>query len=238
MLHSGEVTISGLNFEHSSFAGKKLCPGRYESLLRYTIAMSTRLIVWARPDQETLLGDAIREAELELLAVGSDTSDGAATLSEAFNVDRLGDLRQVIRRTEVDLLWLASPAPIEEAERRLLREMDILTISSEPRPGDIATIAHDPDDVVPDVFMPLMRRSENFQAALQVLETHSPPQGIVLSFRSRTGEGTLFARLFDAMDLIDQLCGEVESVSATLGDSDWPVRQLSLAASQRASSLE
>ena len=185
--------------------------------------MSTRLIIWARPEQETLLRDAIREAELELLAVGSDTPDGAGALSQMFQVERLGDLRQVIRRTDVDLLWLASPAPIEEAERRLIREMDLLTISSEPRPGDIATLAIHPDDAAPEVFMPLMRRSESFQSALQILETHSPPQGILLSFRSRAGEGTLFARLFDAMDLIDQLCGEVESVSATLAESGLSV---------------
>lgn len=185
--------------------------------------MSTRLIIWARPEQETLLRDAIREAELELLAVGSDTPDGTGALSQMFQVERLGDLRQVIRRTDVDLLWLASPAPIEEAERRLIREMDFLTISSEPRPGDIATLAIHPDDVAPEVFMPLMRRSESFQSALQILETHSPPQGILLSFRSRVGEGTLFARLFDAMDLIDQLCGEVESVSATLAESGLSV---------------
>ena len=223
MLHAGAMTASGLNFEHSSFAKKKLCPGRSGSQVRYTIAMTNRIIVWAQPGQEILLRDAIDEAQLELVGVGSDTPDGAAVLSEKFSVERLGDFRQVSQHQDVDLLWLASPAPIEEAERKLIREMNLLTISSEPRPGDIATLANNPDDMAPDVFLPLMRRSEGFQSALQALETHPPPQGILISFRSRPGEGTLFARLFDAMDLIDQLSGEVESVSATLAESGLSV---------------
>lgn len=177
-----------------------------------------RLIVWARPEQETLLRDAIDVAELNLIAVCSDHHAGASDLSASFGVKRLDDLREAIQHEEIDLLWLASPVPLEADQRRLIREVGVRTISTEPRPGGITDLITLPEESDTAHFVPLMRRSKGFRAAAQHLGDLPPMHSVDLAFRSRPEDGTLIARLFDVVDLVDHLCGDVESVSATLAD--------------------
>ncbi|MCZ6835933.1 MAG: hypothetical protein O7G85_09180 [Planctomycetota bacterium] len=176
----------------------------------------SRVIVWAHPDQEDLIREAIEVAQLELIAVASDRREGASVLSEAFGVERLGDLRDAIQHPDLDVLWLAAPLPIEAQERKLIRESGHPALSLEPRPGEIAALCKQPEDADTARFIPLLRRSEAFQNLQQMLQDAAPPHSLSLSFRGRPEHGTLFARLFDAMDLIDHLCGDVESVSASL----------------------
>lgn len=186
---------------------------------RYTAAMARpRLIAWVRPEQETLLRDAIRTADVRLIGVCSDQRAGAADLGKSLGVEQLGELRDAIRHEEVDLLWLAGPVPLEADLRRLIRESGIRTISTEPRPGGITDLVNLPEEARTTHFVPLMRRSEGFRTARQHLRDLNPPHSVDLSFRARPEQGTLFARLFDAADLVDHLCGDVESVSATLAD--------------------
>lgn len=179
------------------------------------------MIAWARPEQEALLREAIDVAEVELIAVGCDQREGAADLARSFDVERLGDVRAAIQHPEIDLLLLAAPAPIDPGERRLIRELKVRTVSLEPRPGEVSAMVHEPAEAETARFIPLMRRGDGFRSARQVLADLPPPHGLHLTCRARPHEGTLFARLFDAMDLIDHLCGNVESVSASLADPDY-----------------
>lgn len=177
---------------------------------------SARLIVWAHVDQLMLIKDMLRKTKAELVAVGSPQSADAAELAENLKTERLSNLREAILHEKANLLWLAAPARLEVDERRLLREVDITTISSEPRPGSISELTDDPDEAVTARFVPLMRQSPGFRAAQEVFDQLGPRQCVNVSMRSGVGQGTLFARLFDAIDMIDTLCGDAELIDASL----------------------
>jgi len=175
-----------------------------------------RLIAWVERGQEKLLTDAMKEARLMLTAVGSPSSSTADAMSKSFSVARVDDLRQAIQQEEVDLLWLAAPERLAADERRLIREVGKATISSEPRPVAIADLLMNPREADTAHFVPLFRRSPGYRSAMDAVEEFAPPQCVVVSFACGAGEGTLFARLFDAMDVLEALCGEVEGIDAAL----------------------
>lgn len=175
-----------------------------------------RIIVWGDAQQEQLIREALDHADLELVAAGSPTSTAASKLCEALQTERIDDLRQAIQRDDVDLLWLAAPGSVDAAERRLIREVGLRALSTEPRPVNIAEAISNPAEMETAEFIPLMRRSAGYRASTQVLDDFGPAQCVNVFLRSGPGEGTLFARLFDAMDVIDVLCGQPESLDAAL----------------------
>lgn len=175
-----------------------------------------RIIVWADGEQEGLVRAAVDGANLELAAIGSPSSSAAARLSDALKADRIEDLRQAIQQDDVDLLWLAAPQGIDAAERRLIREIGLCAVSTEPRPVDIGEAMSDPAEAYTATFVPLMRRSAGYRASSQMLSDFGPAQCVNVFLRSGKGEGTLFARLFDAMDVIHTLCGTPETLDAAL----------------------
>ncbi len=177
---------------------------------------TARLIVWAHADQQILIKDMLRKSKAELVAVGSPKSADAADLAKILKTDRLNNLREAILNENADLLWLAAPASLEVDERRLIREVGKIAISSEPRPGSISELADDPDEATTVRFVPLMRRSSGYIAAQDVFDQLGPRQCVNVSMRSGVGQGTLFARLFDAIDIIDSLCGDAELIDASL----------------------
>ena len=180
--------------------------------------MSTpaRIIAWAERGQETLLRDAIHQAELELIAIGSVSSAAADALSKALDVPRVDDLRQAIQREDVDLLWLAAPQRLETDERRLIREVGIRTISNEPRPVEIADLISNREEATTATFVPLMRRGPGYRRAMDALDEFAAVQCVNVCLGCAPGDGSLLARLFDAMDLVDTICGTAETIDAAL----------------------
>ncbi|MCH8825074.1 MAG: hypothetical protein IH984_16390 [Planctomycetes bacterium] len=177
---------------------------------------TARLIIWAHADQQMLIKDMLRKSKAELIAVGSPQSTDAAELAENLKTDRLKNLREAILHEKANLLWLAAPSRLEVDERRLIREVGITTISSEPRPGSISELTDDPDEAKTARFVALMRQSPGYRAAQEVFDQLGPRQCVNVSMRSGAGQGTLFARLFDAIDMIDTLCGDAQLIDASL----------------------
>jgi len=179
-----------------------------------------RFIAWARRDQEDLVRDVAGAADLELAAV-APSGRGGTELSRVLGVDHVPDLREALHHPLADVLLLAAPDPIEADLRRLIRQSRARTFSLEPRPGSIAALRKDPEEVRTARFVPLLRDSAGFDHARQLLGGLAPPHALSLASRGRPEHGSLFARLMDVMDLVDHLCGDVETISATLAD---PVR--------------
>ena len=80
----------------------------------------------------------------------------------------------------------------------------------------IADLIMDPLEAATATFVPLMRRSPGYRAALETIEEFGQRQLIDIAVGSGPGQGTLFARLFDAMDLLETLCGPAEGIDAAL----------------------
>ncbi|MHC4306600.1 MAG: hypothetical protein ACYS15_19790 [Planctomycetota bacterium] len=159
-----------------------------------------RIIAWADADQETLIEDAVRRGKFDLVAVVSPETE---------------NVRDLVRQ-DADLVWLAAPGAIAADERRLLREAAVPVISSVPMPGSVAEITDDPSEAESARFVPLMRRSPGYRAAREVFDQFGRRQSASIVAGSTAGEGTLFARLFDAMDLAENLCGPVKELGAAL----------------------
>ena len=192
------------------------------------MAESVRMIAWAQADQESLVRDMVRRSGYELVAIGSAKSADATQLAEALNVPRIEKLRDAILHDDIELLWLAASESIQPDERHLIRQQTTPTISSEPRPGSIAQLQADPSESDTAHFVPLMRHSPGYRAAQEVFEHFGSRQCVNVSFRSGPGEGSLFARLFDAIDLLEVLCGDVEMMDAALaGPLSTPPESLS-----------
>ena len=175
-----------------------------------------RLIVWAEPGQAALVREAIEDGPLHLAAVGSPATAAGTRLSEALAADRATTLREAILRDDVDLLWLASPQRIDTDERRLLRAARANAITTEPLPASAADVLADPDEAATARFVLLMRQSPGYRAAADVFETFGERCAANIVLGCGPGQGTLFARLFDAMDLAEALCGRIEQVHAAL----------------------
>lgn len=175
-----------------------------------------RAIIWALPNQLPLIHDAMQAAHLEVIAVGSSSSEGAADLSKSLNVEREADLRQALRRDDVDVIWLADPSPIDGDARRLIHERRLTVVSCQPQFGTIAELLAELKPGPGARVVPMMRHSPGFRAAVDVLNQFGEVKCVSTTMCCGAGQSTLFARLYDAMDVIQSLCGEVESVNAAL----------------------
>ena len=175
-----------------------------------------RLVAWAEPGQTPLLREAVEDGTLAMAAVGSpDTADGAK-LSEDLATERTLTLRDAILRDDVDMLWIASRQPIEKDERRLLREARAGAVTTEPLPASAADVLGDPDEARTAHFVPLMRQGPGFERASEVFDTFGERHAANIFLGCGPGQGTLFARLFDAMDLAEAIGGTVEQMHAAL----------------------
>jgi predicted dehydrogenase len=163
-----------------------------------------------------MLRESITAAGLTLVAIGSPDRSDATGLAAEFQVKRFDDLRSLAEFEETDVLWLAAPDPIAPEVRESLTSLDGQVISSEPPFGSLPEAATEQDSGTPMEFMPLMRCSPGFRAAADVLPQFGPVACLNVFLRSGVGQGTLHARLFDAMDVVNTLCGPAETVNAAL----------------------
>ncbi len=173
-------------------------------------------MVWATRAQEELLRKVFSDESISLLAVGSDESATAADLAATHHAERLEDLRQALHREDADLLWLAGPVDLEPATLKLIGQKSLRTFSSYPQPDSIGDLLSQPDDGVTIGVLPLMQRSAGFRAAEEIFESFGRVECISISFRSDPSSGSLFSRLYDAMDVVTRRCGEADTIDAAL----------------------
>ncbi len=180
------------------------------------MAETPRMIAWLERGQEPLLRDVLQNDDFILVAIGAHSPALGTELSDTFSVPRVDDLRQAILRDDVNVLFIAAPERIDADERRLLRERDILTVSAEPRPVDITDLMADATEAETAHFVPLMRRSSGYRGAIDALTEFGPPEAAHVALTGGVGQGTLFARVFDAMDLLHTSFSQIEGIDAAL----------------------
>jgi hypothetical protein len=180
------------------------------------VAAPTRIVAWISRHQEPLLRDLLKCGNIQLVAAGSPDHGLDGELLAQTDAERIDDLRRGIQRDDVDLVVHLASQPIEEDVRRLIVETSMRTMTIEPLFGTIAEAIGEPIPIGLPLFSPPARRSPGFRAAQDVLVQLGDVQCVSIFFRCGVGQGTLFSRLFDAMDLLQHLCGPVESINASL----------------------
>jgi predicted dehydrogenase len=187
--------------------------------LRYTAAVSAphRIIVLGGQNKAALVKDVLDAGGFALVAAGSQVPDAAGALSAKYKVDRIDDVRAALLRDDADVLWIAEPVRGSASELwNSARDRSMRIVCTEPpftapsQIGDDAPAASKPE------MVPRMLRSPGFRAAMEIVPQLGETLCADIAFRSGPAHGSLFARLFDGMEVMHALCGDVESVNAAL----------------------
>ncbi len=185
-------------------------------------------LVWLGPEQAELVRAVAARSGLRIVQVGSPANPNLAPASElGFDVAQpYSDVRQALSTTSASLILLArglegsseeSPAGLEAEEfARICRSRRLSALTWEPLRQPTGDAAQ-PDDAESFVrFMPLLSESRAFTAAREVFATFGPARSLNISFRCGRGQGSLAARLFDAMQLVHSLLGSPDSIDAAV----------------------
>jgi hypothetical protein len=120
-------------------------------------------------------------------------------------------MREALRRSDLTPVAAGSARQADAAE---LAKAGRAVVTTEPHFGALADLAASPELGLAMTFVPLMRRSPGFRAATDSLPQFGEVQCVNIFFRCGPGQGTLYARLFDAMEVLHSLCGQPETINA------------------------
>lgn len=215
-------------------------------------------LVWFEPEQARLLAGIAERAQLNVVQAGVPVGDGrSAAAADAIaalgeGVTRFDDLRHAIASTTAKLVLIASPASGEAGAGnvggaggsgesilddpdvvRLCRERGSRLCTFEPAPASVGD--HHRFEAVegdePVRIVPMLRRSRVFRDAMELIEQLGKLRSVFVEASSGPGEGTLAARLFDAMATVHALLGMPDRLDASLappagGETGQSVRAL------------
>lgn len=190
------------------------------------------VILWLKPEQESIARRLIERLGWVVSVVGSPGRD-ASTLARAFDADASEDFRRAITDFQADaLVILALGADERDALTAALKApspssagpMRVFTL--EPIAASI-TDALSLRDARP-VGCDLVRQIPGFlatpgaQAAMTSLESFGRLRSLDLAARCDDRQGSLAARLVDAMDFVHAVMGEPEWIDASLSGVEAP----------------
>ncbi|MBT8486352.1 MAG: hypothetical protein HKO59_17345, partial [Phycisphaerales bacterium] len=178
---------------------------------------NARIIVWARRGQESLVDDALRAGNLAIAGVGAPTVADATALGSHWDRPATSDIRQTARETDAAAWWIAAPCVLGGDERGALAERGCPVFTSEPRPIAFDELLTGDASSLDTAFVPLFRRSAGYRGTLDAVEAFGPAPSMSVVVAGGPGDGSLFARLYDAMDTLVTLGGTVERLDAALG---------------------
>ena len=187
----------------------------------------TRAVCWLRPDQAALARAVQDQTRLAFAAAGAPDAAQRSAVAGELDAEPLDDLRATVASTEAGVIVLLDPGRFgasEEDRTALLeaRARGVVVVSLEPIPAaalDLAggwTASHNGVRAVDCVRpVPLVRQSASLRASAEVREQFGQPRVFSIECLCTPAEGSLGARLFDAMDLVNMLVGEPELVDAS-----------------------
>lgn len=167
-----------------------------------------------------------RSAEVALALAANPIDDLRAAIAGAvFEGDEAIDLMLIAAPHDFGA-DLSSDAEADRDAIRACRERGVVVATFEPMPGSVMAFARPtagtPEvaepDVEPDhaaaVFVPRLRSSRSYRELSDTLEVFGAARVLQIEALCRPGEGSLGARLYDALDAVRGLLGDPESVHA------------------------
>lgn len=202
-----------------------------------------RTIVWANPEQVGFVRAIGEVAGLKFVGAGTAVRGRSAEVALALAAAPIDDLRASMATAVfegeggVDLILIAAPhdfaadlSSAAEADReavRTCRERGVLVVGLEAMPASVLAYAR-PTAGTPEIaddeggvqdphlaaFVPRLRASRRFRELADLLEGFGPARAVQIEAMCRREEGTLGAKLYDAIDAVRWLLGDPETVHA------------------------
>lgn len=188
-------------------------------------------ILWLTPAQHALVSPIVARLGLRVTHAGAPESGPAADLAAAFSAQPFIDLRAAVAAAREGLVLLAAPSDFglraaEDAQvLRDARARGVRVASFEPLPASLLELAGagiDPRQATTGQplaewarFLPRSRDAGPVREVLELLETFGPVRSMTVEVLGAPHEGSLAARLFDALDLALAFLGEPETVDAS-----------------------
>jgi len=192
---------------------------------RYTVGMAVKkksLVAWILPHQAALAKDVAKAANLILIAVGTSDQKNLSELGANLKIETCADIRSMSTEYEDAIFWIAEPTAYDISLCELLRNREMPTVTTTPLSGNMDELVAESGKIPAAKYIPLFRRSTSFGEATDDIDQFGQPHSAHCTMTCSTVEGTLWARLFDAMDCINNLFGTPEIVQAFLHSSRVP----------------
>lgn len=184
-------------------------------------------LAWLEPAQAALVRAIAARAGLRIVAAGIPNTIQRRSAPDAASIDGaepFSDLRSALATADVRAALIASPAPSGDATVgdgdlfRLARARNILLLSFEPIPASLgeARTAETAQWLETCRFLGLFRSIPALATVDELLDSFGTPRTLTVSFRSGRGQGSLGARLFDAMHTVHSILGVPESIDASI----------------------
>jgi hypothetical protein len=196
------------------------------------------LLAWLEPEQAEFVRAVVAAAGVRVALAGAEGPGRSAEVARALGAEPAGDLRAALASAAVDAVLLADPAALTDAgEAEALaacRERGVRVLSFEPRPAGLLE-AREPGrrsegpglalgpgaadaGAAPEgawaELVPLTRASRAVRDAADVVAQLGTLRLVSVQAWSGTGQGSLGARVYDALDLVVHLMGQPDGVDA------------------------
>ena len=167
--------------------------------------------VWAAADQGQLLHNTFSGSSLSCTSVGCADTSALTALATALNAEPVDDVRQMLHRTDADVIWLAAPGVLDADLR------GIITASKTP----VATSAPCKEGFNPELyttahahFLPLLRGGESFANAMGCVDILGLTRCMQYAATAGDHQISLRSLLLDAADVVLHLVGMPDEVFA------------------------
>jgi hypothetical protein len=180
------------------------------------------LVAWIAPNQANLVKEVAKIANLKLIAVGTSQQSNLPDVGAKLKVNTCDDIRSMSSEFEDAIFWIAEPTAYDVSLCELLRCRSKPTITTTPLSGSMDELVAESGKTPAAKYVPLFRRSAGFGEATDDIEQFGLAISAHCTMTCSDVEGTLWSRLFDAMDCMNNLFGTPEIVQAFLHSSRVP----------------
>jgi hypothetical protein len=180
------------------------------------------LVAWIAPEQVNLLKEVLKASKVKLAAIGTSNQNDLPLIGKILKTETCSDLRSLTTTYDDAILWIAEPHAYDVSLCELLRHRSSQTVTTTPLSGSMDALVHEAGKPPAAKFIPLMRRSTSCGEVQDEIEQFGQPISAHCTMTCSSVEGTLWSRLFDAMDFIHGLFGAPEIVQAFLHSNRVP----------------